>query len=69
MVSAQLQQPLSLARLVTMRKKPYGAQEEIYIMHDPKTFFTGNHVSEESEASILTAKTLLVKRIDLIYNN
>ena len=38
-------------------------------MHDPKTFFTGNHVSEESEASILTAKTLLVKRIDLIYNN
>ena len=69
MVSAQLQQPLSLARLVTMRKKPYGAQEEVYIMHDPKTFFTGNHVSEESEASILTAKTLLVKRIDLIYNN
>ena len=37
-------------------------------MFDPKTFFTGNHFSEESDHEAME-RTIIVKRTDLRFNN
>ena len=55
--------------LVTMRRRHTGQDtDEIYSMFDPKTFFTGNHFSEESDHEALE-RTIIVKRTDLRFNN
>ena len=67
-LSTPLNQTMSLARLVTMRRNIYGDVDEMYSMYDPKTFFTGNHLSEESESDSVE-RTIIVKRTDLLFNN
>ena len=59
---------MSLARLVTMRRNVYGEVDEMYTMYDPRTFFTGNHLSEESDSDS-AERTILVKRTDLRFDN